>query len=430
MDNRVWSSGASASPPTAPASPSNGYPSSGDPQTATPATKGGAFWFHQIGEELRAVLTAAGITPSTSNNAQLLEAIQRIIDAQSGNYALDTGAANAYVIALDPAIAAYTNGMTVRVKIVNANTGASTLNAGGGAVALVNDVGGALVAGDVPADGIIAATYITSANKFYITSLVPSQSVQAANIQLQSVVHCGTTGGSATAYTCAATPALTANTAKTRIRATLHTAAGATPTLAVNGLAALPIKYVDSSGALQAITSTQAPAIASDFECDGTNWVMLNPVPNTGLKIAVLKYQLTSGTAGTATTAGAFTKILLNTIQYDSIGLNLASNQFTLPAGTYKIDGWVTSRDQAGTMLTKLNLYNATSATHLIQGSTSTNGGTAQTPCHTDIVDGVITVAASQALQLFLYASTAANFMAASSGQPEVYAGVTITKIS
>lgn len=83
MDNRAWSSGASASPPAAPASPSVGYPTPGDPLTATPATKGGAFWFHQIGEELRAVLTAAGITPSTASTAQLLEAIQRLIDAQS-----------------------------------------------------------------------------------------------------------------------------------------------------------------------------------------------------------------------------------------------------------------------------------------------------------------------------------------------------------
>ncbi len=175
MDNRSWSSGASASPPSAPASPSVGYPTAGDPQTATPATKGGAFWFHQIGEELRAVLTAAGITPSTANNAQLLEAIQRMIDAQSGNYALDTGVANAYVVALNPAITAYADGMTVRVKIANTNTGASTLDAGGGVVSLVNDVGGALANGDVPAASIFGATYIASAGKFYIASLVQSQ---------------------------------------------------------------------------------------------------------------------------------------------------------------------------------------------------------------------------------------------------------------
>lgn len=121
------------------------------------------------------VIQTAGMAVNHANNAQLLEAIQRLIDAQSGNYALDTGAANAYVVALSPAITAYEDGLTVRVKAVNANNGASTLNAGGGAVALVNDVGGALADGDIPAGGIFTATYIASENKFRITSLVASQ---------------------------------------------------------------------------------------------------------------------------------------------------------------------------------------------------------------------------------------------------------------
>ncbi len=177
MDNRKWESGAAGTPPAAPAALSAGYPTNGDPLIPVPPTLPGAFWFHQMGEELRAVLTAAGLTPSTASTSQLLEAIQRLIDAQSGNYALDTGAAGAYVVALSPAITAYTDGLTVRVKAVNANAGASTLNAGGGAVALVNDVGAGLVADDVPAGGIFTATYIASANKFYITGLVASQAL-------------------------------------------------------------------------------------------------------------------------------------------------------------------------------------------------------------------------------------------------------------
>lgn len=122
-----------------------------------------------------AIIAAAGLTLNEANNAQLLEAIERLIDAQSGNYALDTGLANAYVVALDPAVAVYGDGMTVRFKVTNANTGASTLNAGGGVVPLVNDVGGALAAGDLPAGSVIEATYIASADKFHITSMVQSQ---------------------------------------------------------------------------------------------------------------------------------------------------------------------------------------------------------------------------------------------------------------
>ena len=76
MDNRKFQSAASATPPTAPASPSSGYPTNGNPGTGTPATLPGEFWFHKIGEELRAVITGAGITNSDADLAQLLAAIK------------------------------------------------------------------------------------------------------------------------------------------------------------------------------------------------------------------------------------------------------------------------------------------------------------------------------------------------------------------
>ncbi len=147
----------------------------GDMGTGIMPTELNAEWFNMMQEEIAGVVEAAGLALNSGNSAQLQEAIKRLIDAQSGNYALDTGAANAYVVALDPAIVAYADGMTVRVKVVNANTGASTLNAGGGAKSLVNDVGTALAVGDIPASSVFTATYILAADKFYITSMVQSQ---------------------------------------------------------------------------------------------------------------------------------------------------------------------------------------------------------------------------------------------------------------
>ncbi|MHB1333379.1 MAG: gp53-like domain-containing protein [Sulfuriferula sp.] len=172
---RVKRSTAVAVLPAAPAGGTPGYFSDPNPQGGVPATVPGYEWYNHVQEEIVALIAAAGLTLDDANNAQMLEAVQRLIDAQSGNYALDTGVANAYVVALNPAIAAYTDGLTVRLKIVNANTAASTLNAGGGVVPLVNDVGGALVAGDLPAGGIVTATYIASAGEFYVTSTVQSQ---------------------------------------------------------------------------------------------------------------------------------------------------------------------------------------------------------------------------------------------------------------
>lgn len=79
MDNRALESGAAAAPPSAPTSPSMGYPTKGNPSAGTPASKGGVYWHYQIGEELRAILVAAGITPDHTNLTQLLSAI-RVLD--------------------------------------------------------------------------------------------------------------------------------------------------------------------------------------------------------------------------------------------------------------------------------------------------------------------------------------------------------------
>ena len=75
MDNRKWMAAAAAASPTVPASPSSGYPTDGNPGTATPATNPGAFWFHAVGEELRNVIAAAGLTPTLGTLTQLKAAM-------------------------------------------------------------------------------------------------------------------------------------------------------------------------------------------------------------------------------------------------------------------------------------------------------------------------------------------------------------------
>lgn len=126
------------------------------------------------------ILAAAGISSDRTNNGQIVAAIESLIEVRSGNYALDTGVANAYVVALNPAIAAYTNGLSIRLKFAHSNTGAATINAGAGVVPLLNDEGSALVAGDAPAGGVASAVYDATAGGFLITGLVPSQALSEA----------------------------------------------------------------------------------------------------------------------------------------------------------------------------------------------------------------------------------------------------------
>jgi hypothetical protein len=126
--------------------------------------------------ELLNILTAVGLVPSKTQNNQILLAIEQLIEARSGNYALDIGGvANAYVIALSPAIAAYQNGTTVRFRTSRANLAGATLDAGAGAAPLLREDGAALSPGDITSNSITVATYVTAAGGFLVNEIVRSQ---------------------------------------------------------------------------------------------------------------------------------------------------------------------------------------------------------------------------------------------------------------
>ena len=128
--------------------------------------------------------------------------------AQAGgyNYAADTGAANAYAMALTPAPAAITPGMLVGIRgIVAANSGASTFNLNGlGALPIQGPGAAALQGGEFVAGGsaiLQANAGATAWNLIWTSGAQPvsaaSQSGQAVNLgQLLSEV----VGGGLAAY--------------------------------------------------------------------------------------------------------------------------------------------------------------------------------------------------------------------------------------
>ena len=68
-----------ASAPSIPAVGTPGFFTSGNPGGGVPATVLDAWWLNMIQEEFYAVPVAAGLTPSKTNNGQLLEAINILI---------------------------------------------------------------------------------------------------------------------------------------------------------------------------------------------------------------------------------------------------------------------------------------------------------------------------------------------------------------
>ena len=79
MEPRAYKSGATGEPPELPASSAYGY--ARDASDGLAQTVPGARWFYMIGEEGRNLIIAGNITPSTSDNKQMLRAIRNIRSA-------------------------------------------------------------------------------------------------------------------------------------------------------------------------------------------------------------------------------------------------------------------------------------------------------------------------------------------------------------
>ena len=145
---------------------------------------------------------------------------------------------------------------------------------------------------------------------------------------------------------------------------------------------------------------------------------------------AQFQYQLASGSNSTETSISAttWTQRILNTTVLNTIaGASLASNQVTLPAGTYQV---VSVQDMAGNVsgsATVARLRNITDATTAINGTPVNTGATipAAVP-----LDGVFTLAGAKVMEIDIYAKALSNGgIAVTSGEPEVYVNIVILKI-
>ena len=100
-------------------------------------------------------------------------------------YAVDTGAANAYVVMLSPAPTAYTDGMALAVKIANTSTGASIINVNMlGAQTILDSLGNAITAGGLKAGIIYSLRYNATTGNFIVQGKGGGGNALAANLLL------------------------------------------------------------------------------------------------------------------------------------------------------------------------------------------------------------------------------------------------------
>lgn len=142
-------------------------------------TNGGSAYPYDIGDTVLYTdgfiyqsLTAANVTtPGTDFTKWIIVGGASGAQNQAGNYAVDTGAANAYVITPLPALDAYRGGQIFRFAPAHINTGASTLAVSGlAAKSVVRNDGSALQAGDIPASGLVEVIYQATLGKFCLTA--------------------------------------------------------------------------------------------------------------------------------------------------------------------------------------------------------------------------------------------------------------------
>jgi microcystin-dependent protein len=203
--------------------------------------------------------------------------VQSLIEARVGDYVVAGGTANAITVVLDPVVTAYTAKTAFTFLATLSNTGAVTINAGGGAKALLRVDGADMQPSDVQAGGVYAVVYDVASTSFRVTEVVASQigKMLAKSAQQQAEVACTTTGTAPT-YAATVTPAVAAYTRKLRLALTFHAGATAAPSLNVCGLGAKALKQYNSAGAK--IAAVVAAGQEADVVFDGADFVVMNPL--------------------------------------------------------------------------------------------------------------------------------------------------------
>lgn len=109
------------------------------------------------------------------------------------------------------------------------------------------------------------------------TAVTPQKLAAAAQMLPFNTV---TSGGSGTLYTISPAPGAAAPSFGQRFTVSFHAASGATPTIVVSGRAAKNLKQYDSAGVK--VPAIIAAGLVSDIVYDGTDFVLMTPLPSTG----------------------------------------------------------------------------------------------------------------------------------------------------
>ena len=121
-------------------------------------------------------------------------------------------------------------------------------------------------------------------------------------------------------------------------------------------------------------------------------------------KVFHVRDEKASGTAGGSSVAGIQTRVLNTVVLNEITGASLATNQVTLPAGTFKVSGHAPSYTSS---FIRIALYNVTDAAYTILGISGYGHNATAAPASVSFLFGKFTITAAKVFELRHYTSGA-----------------------
>lgn len=291
-------------------------------------------------------------------------------EAQSGKweYAVDTGTANAMVVSVFGGTPAPVPGMVLRIKKSGAaNTGAVTLNMGGGAINVLRFNGSALSSGDLPAGCFIEVGYDGTQ-----WQTVNYQGISAGttnnNTFTLTIPFCNDSSGTPNVITAPFSPTITSLANGDMVRVKVANSVTGPTTIAVNAIAAKNVVRPDGSALRQGDVVAGQILI---LEYDGTVFQAVNLAPAAGLVPGVIYFWPTETPPvgslecnGNPVSRTTFARLfgIINTMYGPGDG----STTFNLPdlRGEF-VRGWDHGRGVDGDAGTRTNRGDTTTGDHV-----------------------------------------------------------------
>lgn len=186
------------------------------------------------------------------------------------NYAVDTGTANAYVVSLPHTPSGYVDGLTVRFRAINTNTGASTINVNSlGTKSIRNRSGSALAAGDITVGVPLEVIYSTATGFFHLSENSAVSATAAASSATAAASSASSASSSASAAASSATSAASSASAASTSETNAASSASSASTSA--STATTQASNASTSATNAASSATTATTKASEASTSATN---------------------------------------------------------------------------------------------------------------------------------------------------------------